>query len=259
MSDTTEDHLDDPYDDGPHGAAAVFGPTWNAIMAPQAAFEALVARPILAIWPLIWVTLGAVIMGVINSDITRQTFRIGMIESMQRRGQELDPEQLRPMLEGIDKWAPVIAPVNNLFLVVFVALMAVFFWIASSLSGGSTRFSKAFGVAAIGSVITPLLLLVFMTMMWQIDPPEFRRIAEFTRATPTLSLALIFVTDETPVFLTALLQSVSLFNVWWIYVTGVGCRVLLEIKGGAAWGVPIVLWMLMTLVAGGFASMGAGG
>jgi hypothetical protein len=256
MSNTTEDAFDDPYNDGPRGAAAVFGPTVNAVMAPQAAFEALLARPVLAIWPLIWVSLGAVVMGVINSDITRQTFRIGMIEGMQRQGQELDPEQLRPMLEGIDRWAPILAPVNNLFLVVFVVLMAVFFWIASSLSGGSTRFAKAFGVAAIGAVITPLLLLGFMTMMWQIDPPEFRRIAEFTRATPTLSLALIFVGDETSVAMTTILQSVSLFNVWWIYVTSVGCRVLLEIKSGAAWGVPIVLWALMTLIGAGLASLG---
>jgi hypothetical protein len=149
----------------------------------------------------------------------------------------------------------VMASAGNLFLVVFVVVVAALFWMASSLSGGSTSFVKAFGVAAIGSVITPLLLLGFMTLMWQIDPPEFRRIAEFQRATPNLSLALIFGGEEASTFVTTLLQSVSLFNVWWIYVTAIGCRTLLEIKSGAAWGAPIVIWLIMSLISSGLASM----
>ncbi|NKB88029.1 MAG: hypothetical protein GKS06_07405 [Acidobacteria bacterium] len=254
---SVEDYIEQ-YDDGPRGVAAIFGPTVNAIFAPQAAFETIAARPILAIWPVIWVTLSAVIMGLVNADITRQTFRIGMIEGMQRQGQEIDPEQIRPMLEGIDRWAPVIAPVNNLFLVLFVVLVAVFLWIGSSVSGGSTRFIKAFGVAAVGAVITPALLILFMTVVWTVDPPEFRRIEEFTRATPTLSLALLFVDEETPIWLTTILQSISLFNIWWIYVTAVGARVLLEIKGAGAWALPFVVWLLMTGAGAGLATLGSG-
>ena len=185
---------DDPYEEeGPRGAAAIFGPTINAILAPQAAFDALLARPVLAVWPFVWVTLSAVALGVLNTDVMRQIFRISMIEGMQRGGQELDREQLRPMLEGIDKYVWIFAPAQNLFLLLFVVVVAaVFFWIAASLAGGSTRFSRAFGVAAIGAVISPLLVLGFVTLMWQMDPPVFRRMSEFAAATPTLSLSLFF-------------------------------------------------------------------
>jgi len=255
--DQHEEHADDDqYEEpGPRGAAAVFGPTINAIFAPQAAFDALVARPVLAVWPVIWVTLSAIVLGVLNTDVTRQVFRISIIESMQRRGQELDPDQLRPMLEGMDKWAPIIAPAQNLFLLLFVVVIAVFFWIAASLAGGSTSFARAFGVAAIGAVIMPLLGLAFVTMMWQMDPPVFRRMTEFVEATPSLSLALFFGGADTSMFWRTILAGVSVFNVWWIYVSAIGCRTLLEIKSGAAWGVPVAIWLITTLIGAGLASL----
>lgn len=249
---------EDPYaDDRPTGAAAIFGPTINAVFAPQAAFDALLKRPILAAWPVIWVTLGAAVMGVLNTDVTRQMFRISTVESMRQRGQELDPEQLRPILEGIDRWAPIIAPAQNLFLVLIVVVVAVFFWIAASLAGGSTNFSRSFGVAAVGAVISPLLVVAFITLMWQIDPPEFRRMEEFAQATPTLSLALLFGDAEMSVFMRTLLGAVSLFNVWWIYVSTIGCRTLLEIKSGAAWGIPVSIWLLTSLIGAALAGMGS--
>ncbi len=247
---------DEQYEDvGPRGAAAIFGPTINAIFAPQAAFDALLARPVLAVWSVIWVTLSAVVLGVLNTDVTRQILRISIIESMQRQGQELDPEQVRPMLERIDTWAPLFAPAQNLFLLLFVVVVAVFFWIAASLAGGSTKFSRAFGVAAIGAVITPLLGLAFVTLMWRLDPPEFRRMSEFAQATPTLSLALFFADAEISMFMRTLLAAVSLFNAWWIYVSAIGCRTLLEIKSGAAWAVPVAIWLLTSLISAGMASM----
>ena len=56
-------------------------------------------------------------------------------------------------------------------------------------------------------------------------------------------------------FTRTLLGAVSLFNAWWIYVSAIGCRTLLEIKSGAAWGVPIVIWLLTTLISAGMASL----
>ncbi len=253
MNDTQA--ADELYEqEGPTGVAAIFGPTINAILAPQDAFDALRARPVLAVWPAIWVTLSAVLLGVLNTDVTRQIFRVSIIESRQRQGQSLDPEQIRPILEAIDKWAPLVAPAQNLFLLLVVVVVAVLFWIGASLAGGSTRFSSAFGVAAIGAVITPLLGLAFVTLMWQMDPPEFRRMAEFAQATPTLSLALVFANAETSLFMNTLLGALSVFNAWWIYVSAVGCRTLLEIKSGAAWGIPVAIWLLTTLISAGMAS-----
>jgi len=254
MNDTQA--ADEQYEEeGPTGAAAIFAPTINTIFAPQAAFDALLARPVLAVWPAIWVTVSAIVLGVLNTDVTRQIFRISMVEGMQRQGQELDPEQLRPMLEAIDRWAPLVAPAQNVLLLLVVVVVAVFFWIAASLAGGSTRFSRAFGVAAIGAVIAPLLGLAFVTLMWQMDPPEFRRMAEFARSAPTLSLSLLFADAEISMFMRTLLGAVSVFNAWWIYVSAIGCRTLLEIKSGAAWGVPVAIWLLTTLMSAGLASL----
>lgn len=251
MADSTAEHTGA----APTGLAAVFGPTINAIFAPQKAFEALRARPLLAIWPAVWVMVGAAIAGWMNVDITRQTMRIGTIESMQQRGQEMDPEQLRQMLEGMDRFAPIFATAGNLFLVLFIAIFAVMFWVGASLSGGSTTFSRAFGVAAIGAVIAPLVSLWFVSLMWYFDPPEFRRMAEFFAATPSLGLDLFFG-DDISVPLRTALQRVDVFNAWWIYVTALGCGTLLEVKGAARWGIPIGIWALSAAITVAWASLG---
>ena len=55
----------------PSGASAIFGPTVNAIFAPAKAFETLDARPILGIWPIVWVTVAMILFGVLNLSITQ--------------------------------------------------------------------------------------------------------------------------------------------------------------------------------------------
>ena len=177
---------------------------------------------------------------------------------MQQRGQDVDPEQLREMLGNMERFAPLLSSAGNLFLVVIVALIAVMFWIGASLTGGSTRFSKAFGVAVIGAVITPLLSVWFVTLMWKLNPPEFRRMAEFFAATPSLGLDLFFGGAEMSVALRTVLQRCDLFNVWWIMVSAVGCERLLEIKGAGRWVVPVAVWALGVMVAAMWASLSAG-
>lgn len=244
--------------EAPTGLAAVFGPTINAIFAPGRAFDALAARPLLAIWPLIWITLLAVLAGWLNVDLTIQTMRVGMIEGMQQRGQEIDPERLREMLGNMERFAPVLASVGNVFLVVMVAVIAALFWIGASLTGGSTRFSKAFGVAVIGAVITPLLSVWFVTLMWKLNPPEFRRMAEFFASTPSLGLDLVFGSSEMSTAMRTVLQRCDLFNVWWIIVSALGCERLLNIRGAGRWAVPITVWALGVVVAATWASFSAG-
>ena len=94
------------------GAAAIFSPTLNAIFAPTKAFEALAQRPLLACWPILWVTVLMMALGAVNLDITRQIMR-GMIEGMAQQGQKIDVEQVRTIVETMDKWAPVWATAFN--------------------------------------------------------------------------------------------------------------------------------------------------
>lgn len=243
--------------EGPRGAAAVFGPTVNAIFAPGKAFEALDARPILAIWPVIWVTVALGALSFVNLEITKQFMRIGMIQGMAQQGREVDADQMRTMLEAMDTWAPVWGAALNLFLLLAIALIALLVWVGAGISGGNTRFMRSFGVASIAAVAHPLLATVFVTFMWQLNPPEVRRIEDIAAAAPTLGLGLVTAGMELSPILQQIVLRVDLFNVWWIVLVVMGAQSLLGLKRGAAIGVGFGIWLLTTLLAAFWASLGS--
>lgn len=231
------------------GVAAVLAPTWNAIVAPTKALAALAARPRLAWWVLLWVMLGMVGLSLANLDLQRQFMRVGVISSMQQQGQTPDPEQLARMVEGMDRFAPIIAVAQNLFLLVLVLVIAAMLWGGSTLFGGKSDFSRAVAVAAVGSVIHPLLSTAYVALNWRMNPPEIRRVADIANAIPTLSLDLLVGSDQMSFALRAFLMRIDVFNLWWVIVVVMGCERLLGLKRGAAVSLAAGIWLLSALLA----------
>lgn len=241
----------------PTGMAAVFGPTANAILAPGRAYEALDARPLLALWPLLWTTLGMVLLGLWNLEITRQIMRVAMLQGMVGQGQDPDPEQMRQMIEGMDRFAPAWAVGGNLFIILAVLVIAVLVWMGSSVLGGRTNFARSLGVTAIASVVHPLLATTFVSVMWKLDPPEIRRMEDMFESLPSLGLDLLVRGGDTSLFVRTLLARVDLFNLWWLALVAIGCERLLGLKRGAAVGLAGTIWLLSALLAAFWASMGS--
>ena len=231
------------------GVTAVIGPTLNAIFAPTKAFEALAQRPVLACWPIIWVTALMMVLGVVNFEITRQIWRVATIEAMAQRGQNINAEQIRTMLEMMDRWAPVSVFALNLSIILTVGVFAVFIWMGTSIMGGSTQFSLSFVVASIAAVIHPLLTTAFVTLVWCLDPPQIRRVADFMQSTPTLGLGLLFSRELHPSLAQVVLR-VDVFNVWWMALVVIGGERLLSLKRGSAMMLSIALWGLSMVLIG---------
>lgn len=241
----------------PTGAAAVFGPTVNAIFAPGRAFEALDARPLLAIWPLVWTAVGMVLLAFWNLELTRQVTRVAMVQGMMERGGDANPEQMRQMIEGFDRFAPFVAIGQNLAIVLVVVIIGALFWMGASLAGGRTSFGRSLGVASVGAIIHPLLATTFVSVMWKLNPPEIRRMEDMFDALPSLGLDLLVRGGETSAFVRVLLARVDLFNAWWVVVVVLGAEKLLGLKRGAAVGLALGVWLVTSLISASFASMGA--
>ncbi len=239
------------------GAAAVFSPTLNAIFAPTKAFEALAQRPLLACWPILWVTVLMMALGAVNLDITRQIMWVGMIEGMAQQGQKIDVEQVRTIVETMDKWAPVWATAFNLLFILAAGAFAALIWIAASMMGGSTKFSHSFAVASVASVIHPLLATAFVTLVWRLDPPEIRRTADFVQSMPSLGLSLLLDTTELSPAMAQVAARVDVFNFWWMAVVVIGGEQLLGLKRGSAMTLAIVLWGLSLVLVAFWTSLGS--
>ena len=239
------------------GLTAVFGPTLNAIFAPTEAFGALAERPLLACWPLLWLTVLMMLLGVVNFEITRQIMRVEMIEAMAQQGQQIEAEQLRTMIETMDRWAPVWAVGFNLFIILAVGAFAALIWIGASIMGGPAKFSHSFSVASIGAVIHPLLATAFVTLVWRLDPPEIRRVADFVQSTPSLGLSLLLDTTELSPAMAQVLARIDVFNFWWMAVVVIGGEQLLGLKRGSAMTLAITLWGLSMALTAFWTNLGS--
>lgn len=229
---------------GPRGLAAVFGPTVNAIFAPAQAFEALEARPLLALWILLWVIVVMSAVSLLNVDVQRQFMRVGFVESMAQGDQQMDAEQARRVLETMDRWAPAIGILQNLVLVLLVLVITVMLWAGASMLGGSARFGNAFAVAAVASVIHPALAGMYMSLVWAMDPPQIRRMADIPSAVPTLGLDLLVGNEGMSMMARTFLMRIDLFNAWWVVLIVIGAGMLLRVKRNAAIALALTIWMI---------------
>jgi len=243
--------------DVPRGVAAIFGPTLNAVLAPTQAFEVLGRHPLLAGWPIFWMIVVMMLLGAVNLDITRQIMRVGVVEGMAGQGQQVDAEQVRTIIDTMDKWAPAWAVGFNLFALLSVVVLAGLIWIGASTMGGVTKFSHSFAVASIGAVIHPLLATAFVTLVWRLEPPEIRRVADFVRSMPSLGLGLFTGDIELSPAMAQVVARVDVFNFWWMAVIVIGCERLLGLKRGAAMAMAIALWVLSTGLMAFWASLGS--
>jgi hypothetical protein len=229
---------------GPRGLAAVFGPAVNAIVAPGKAYDALAQRPLLSLWIVLWVTVAMTALTFANLDVQRQFMRIGFAESIAQGNTQMEPEQAARALETMDKWAPAFGLAQSLFLVLLIGVYAAVIWGGASIAGGSTRFSLSAAVASVASVAHPLMATAYVSLLWNMSPPEIRRMSDIPEAVPTLGLDLLLGNPDMSMTLRTFLMRVDLFNLWWVILVVMGCERLLRMKRGGAIAVAVTIWLV---------------
>jgi hypothetical protein len=240
----------DGDDDAPSGFAAIVGPTINAVVAPAKCWQALDAKPKLAIWIFVWVALVSTALGIWNLPITQQATTATMQYSMRAQGREVSPEELDQIMSwtlwSIKLMAYIGTPV---FIFIFLLFFALLMWLGASVMGGSGRFSRSFGLAAAGAVIHPVIYSLYVSIILHMRPPEIRRPQDMVLMTPTVGPHLLFDAADTPVWLYTLLTKTDLFNLWWIILVAGGAQVLLRLKKGPAIALAVGIWVFTTAIA----------
>jgi len=234
------------------GAGAIFGPFFNAILGPADCWRALDARPLLGIWIALWVGVFQTILAFITLPITRQAMIASTRSAMQAQG-DVTAEQLRQSAETMSWVADIMAYAGVFFILLMIAIVALTIWLIATVMGGKATFSRSFALASAAAVIKPLLYGVYVTIIFQFNPPEIRRASDIQQMTPTLGLDLLFSGPDTPGWLNALFMRIDLFSLWWMVLIVSGAMVLLKLSKGQGITLGAILWTFGTL----FAMLGA--
>ncbi len=239
-----------PEAEGPTGAAAIFGPFFNAILAPAQCWEALDARPKLAAWIVVWIAVFSTVMAVINLPITQQIVVQSAVATQRAAGQEISAEQVQRMAGWMTTGVTVAAYASSLLILALIAFTALIIWVLASIMGGTgTTFGRAFGVAAGAAVIRPFLYGIYASVILNMNPPEIRRPEDAATMTPTLGLDLLLAGPDTPVWLNVIYQRIDLFNFWWLALIVSGSMAILKLRQGQAITLAGLMWLVGTLFA----------
>lgn len=241
-----------PESEAPRGVAAVFGPFFNAILAPSQTWGALDARPALSGWIALWIAVFTTVLAVINLPITQQVMAQSMRAQMRAQAQEMSAEQLRQMTDNMMFFGSIFAYASALFLLVVIALIALLLWVLAAVMGGKgASYGRAFGVAAAAGVIHPTLYSIYASIILHLNPPEIRRIEDASTMAPTLGLDLLLAGPDTPAWLEVLYQRIDVFNLWWALLVVGGSMAVLKLKKGPAIVAAFLIWLLFTVFAMG--------
>ena len=249
-------HETPPESEGPTGAAAVFGPFFNAILAPAQCWEALDAKPKLAAWIVVWIAVFSTVLAVINLPISQQIMVQSAQASQRAAGQEMSAEQAQGMADMMTTMGTVFAYGSSLVILLLIAFTALIIWVIASIMGGTgSTFGRAFGVAAGAAVIRPFLYSIYATVILNMNPPEIRRPEDASTITPTLGLDLLLAGPDTPVWLNVIYQRFDLFNFWWLALIVSGSMAILKLRQGQAITLAALMWFVGTLFAVGMAML----
>jgi len=247
------DGVDDSGDaepEGPSGAGAVFGPFMQAIVAPAQCFEALKAKPKLAIWIVVWIAVFSTVLAFINMPITQQVMAATARAQITASGADVTPEQMQQQTDLMMAIGKYTTYGQSVLLVVLLALTALVIWVLAAIMGGKgASFGGAFSVAAAAGVIKPLLYSVYVTLILQMNPPEIRRIEDVAAMTPTLGLDLILSGPNTAPWLNAVFMRVDVFSLWWMFLVVSGSMALLKVSKAQGIVIAVVIWLIGTGVA----------
>ncbi len=236
--------------EGTTGLAAIVGPTINAIVAPAKCWQALDAKPKLAIWIFVWVAVIYTILGIWNLPITTQATTSTTEFALRAQGRDMSPEDMQQAISITLIMVKVMAYGGaTLFILVMLLFLALLMWMGASMLGGSAKFSRSFGLAAAGAVIHPLVYGLYASIIIHMNVPEIRRPQDMALLTPTVGPHLLVDAAETPAWLYALLLRFDLFNLWWVVLVAGGAQVLLRLKKGSAITLSVGIWMLTTVIA----------
>ncbi|MEO0085823.1 MAG: Yip1 family protein [candidate division WOR-3 bacterium] len=211
--------------------------------APSTAFARLKEKPAWLL-PLILALVASIAVSTLRVhfvDWTEQ--RAVAVEKMRERN--MTDEQIEQALAGMEKFQtnPLLRyglPAVGALLtgIIAVLFITVVYNVCLPLLGASPSFKRTFAVVTnAGLVAVPSAILNGLLIL-------LRRSAE-----ASTSLLAFFPAFRTG-FLAVILSRVELFAIWQLFLTGLGLKVVHDIKGSRSWLLVVGLYIFLTLVFG---------
>jgi hypothetical protein len=207
----------------PSKGKGLFARIVGVFVSPRATFADVAARPralgVLLIG-LVVVVLG--IYALLSTEVGQQAWLDQQVQQREAFGQTIPDEQYRGM-ERIAPYVGYIAAAGYLVVIpIFLAIISgILLGVFNALLGGDASFKQVFAIVSHAGLITVLQTLFAM-------PLDYAR--ETLSSPTTLGVFVPFLDEKS--FLSRLLGTIDLFQIWWLVVLAIGLGVLYKRRTG---------------------------
>jgi hypothetical protein len=232
------------------GGDSALSRLWRVLIAPEATFRSIAARPTWALVLLVILALVGVAIYVSFDRIDAQD----LVKSMEEQGRQMPPNMTPERLAAITKWTSLGGAL--VFVPVLYLLTALVFWVALRMFGSDIDYRRSLSVTLHGMLPFGLASLVGIPIALA---REHISMTELQSGGLVKSSLGFLVSEDTSKAVQALLTSVDLFSIWSIVLLIIGFRVVGRVARGNATAIVLVVWGIGVLLKVGLAAVFGGG
>ena len=233
----------------PEPSPSAIGRIVGVILSPTETFASIARRPTwlapLILWTLVSVAVTYVLIPRMDYEKMART-------QLEKSGQTVSDEQVQTATERIKKFSGVFSWGFGVVGPILICLLVtVVIWGAFKAFGWDTTFQQGLAVVAHANVPNMLKAGLLAFLVSRQDTVDPQALGDLLRS----NLGFLVARDSSKV-LHSLLGAIDVFSLWSLFLSVVGFAAAAKIKRSSAAGVIVVLWLLATLIAAGFASLG---
>ncbi len=218
---------------------------------PSAVFARLKERPVWLLPLVVSVVANLVATAVSTQYIDWQAQKEQAVERMQARG--MPPDQIEKAVEGMERFysnsllrtgLPLISSLVTQLIAVF--FLAFVYNLCLPLVGAGSNYQRTLSVVTHASLV------------WL--PGAFVRILLILlkRSSEVTTSLLVVVPNVKTGFLAVILGRLDIFAIWQLILTGLGLKVVYDIKGKKSYWLVFAVWFALTVIFGVLAIIGGG-
>jgi len=167
---------------------------------------------------------------------------------MELRMQNVGEEQAQRAVEGFGKWAPVGLIMVPIGMLIVYLIYAGLTHLVINIMGPRSNFKKTLSLVILCSVVTLVEQIIGAVVLRMRGPESIESAADLR-----FSLSLAPLLGEGKGFLNAVLQSLSIFQIWYYVVLILGIAAIFKVSRKAAIIPVILIWIIsiiMILIGG---------
>jgi hypothetical protein len=167
---------------------------------------------------------------------------------LQRRLMELNPrglgeEQLQQTLDAFGKWAPVTLVTVPIFLIIVFLVLAGIVHIVINIMSSRSSYKKTLSLISFCGIITLIEQIISMAYLRMRGAEAIESAADMK-----FSLSLAPLLGESKGLLSAVLQSLSIFQIWYYVVLVLGIASVFKLTRKAAIVPVLPMWIIGVLM-----------